>query len=419
MNTNINNNIEFNSYEIIASNHRSGHALSLNGPIKNLNDSNLSLKITNSNTHEINKIINSKGVSSNLTIESALTGTTIKNNLNMSRLLIPSDNHSQALSLSENVKVYNDEAKYFSIGNKHMNLNVFKTLLKNFNLKKDQIEKFTEDSGKLNLRHYLNLITAFQYKLSNSTFNLYQFNKTNKYLFAMKKATNLLNISFNSKGCYISKPSFSLVYTNNKIENEINKNLNSSINTPKFIINLFYYIKTTELGSNCLTLNNNAKVLTDLFERKVSYLTDYLTKLFNAEVELNLVRLYKPHQESGILVQSINSDSYNNKFIRTITRLFKEINLNNGKKSEFNSEAQPSLTTNNNSCSYPSNISGVNIKLAGRSLNERVIPRLTVKRAQRGSFNRLNAKLIEKSMFTDKTRKGAFSFTVTLSQNFK
>ena len=68
--------------------------------------------------------------------------------------------------------------------------------------------------------------------------------------------------------------------------------------------------------------------------------------------------------------------------------------------------------------SYPSGISGVNIKLAGRALNERVIPRLTVKRAQRGSFNRLNAKLIEKSIYTDKTRKGAYSFTVTLSQNF-
>ena len=72
-----------------------------------------------------------------------------------------------------------------------------------------------------------------------------------------------------------------------------------------------------------------------------------------------------------------------------------------------------------NNISFPSRISGLNIKLAGRTVKEKVIPRLTVKRAQRGTLNRLNAKLIEKSMFTDKTRKGAFNFTVRLSHIFK
>ena len=89
--------------------------------------------------------------------------------------------------------------------------------------------------------------------------------------------------------------------------------------------------------------------------------------------------------------------------------------LNIYKKNTLNVSSSQSV---NSVVSYPSGVSGVNIKLAGRPLNERIIPRLTVKRAQRGSFNRLSAKMIEKSMYTDKTRKGAYSFTVTLSQNF-
>ena len=174
---------------------------------------------------------------------------------------------------------------------------------------------------------------------------------------------------------------------------------------------------------------------------KLLYLSDYLTKLFNSNIEIELVRLYKPYQDSNILVQQLNSDSYNKKFIRIISRLFKTINIYNNKgwRSTSQSRVKPSyadlgqedisqdnglqILANNlsgkNNISFPSRISGLNIKLAGRTVKEKVIPRLTVKRAQRGTLNRLNAKLIEKSMFTDKTRKGAFNFTVRLSHIFK
>ena len=73
----------------------------------------------------------------------------------------------------------------------------------------------------------------------------------------------------------------------------------------------------------------------------------------------------------------------------------------------------------NEDVSFPSGISGVNIKLAGRSVNEKIIPRFTVKRAQRGNFSRLNTKMIEKSMYTDKSKKGAFNFSVRLSHIFR
>ena len=93
---------------------------------------------------------------------------------------------------------------------------------------------------------------------------------------------------------------------------------------------------------------------------------------------------------------------------------------------KINKNKIASLLGNNNTktigtltSSYPSGISGINIKLAGRPINEKIIPRLTVKRAQRGNFNRLNTKVTQISTFTDKSRKGAFNFTVRLSHIFR
>ena len=63
---------------------------------------------------------------------------------------------------------------------------------------------------------------------------------------------------------------------------------------------------------------------------------------------------------------------------------------------------------------YTSKISGVKIKLGGRTFKQKVIPRRTVQQIQRGSLARDKVQLIEKSRITGKTRRGAYSFTVTL-----
>ena len=404
MNVNILNKTEFNLYGITNKSSRSGNALQLDGKINHLNVISKSL---NSKTQEVGKIISSKDNPINLDNQPSSSKSILKNNNILTRLLINEETNKALISLSYLNPI--NKAKIFNVGGKSINSNLFKSLVQSLNIEKSNIK---------NIRHYLNLLTKFEFKLANSNLSLYKFDKTNQYIFAMQKATDLLNISFNSKGCFISKPSFNLIHTNKKIEEEINNNAN--LKAPKVIINLFYYVKTTEQITETLILENKAKVLTDQYESKFANLTDYLTKLFNAEVELNLVRLYQPYQDPTILVQFLNSESYNNKFIKLVSNLFKNVNVyNKNEQSNIVADSNLSLNNSKNSFSFPSNISGVNIKLAGRALNERVIPRLTVKRAQRGSFNRLNAKLIEKSMFTDKTRKGSFSFTVILGQNFK
>lgn len=293
------------------------------------------------------------------------------------------------------------------------------------------------------IRHYLNLISKFNFKLSTSFYHLFQFKKSKKILFKMERAAEILRLAFLAKGCLISKPIFNIVYPKNNQfsgENEIdfaNFKYNKFLK-PKIIIHLFYYIKTKGLIDNVSTpvgksirpnefsilVNENNKIILNKFNDKFSYLCDYLTKLFNSEIELELVRVYRPYQDSNILVQNLNTLSYFQKFIKITNRLFRKIKIYR-KKNKFN---KPSILGLNNplktillneQIAFPSGISGINIKLAGRPYKERIVPRFTVKRAQRGNFDRLNAKMIEKSMFTDKTKKGAFNYTVRLSHIFR
>lgn len=304
----------------------------------------------------------------------------------------------------------------------------------------------TNENNKLisyKIRHYLNLISKFNFKLSSSYYNLYQFKKSRKYLLKMERAAEILRLAFLAKGCLISKPIFNIVYPKiNTFSNEnefnfANFKLNNSIK-PKIIIHLFYFIKTKGFIDNIPQSflqslsskesknlgHQSNQIIINKFNDKFSYLCDYLTKLFKFEVELELVRVYRPYQDSNILVQYINSKSYDNKFIKITNRLFRRIKIYR-KKNKFN---KPSVLGVNNplntmllneQIAFPSGISGINIKLAGRPYKERIVPRFTVKRAQRGNFDRLNAKMIERSMFTDKTKKGAFNFTVRLSHIFR
>lgn len=349
--------------------------------------------------------------------------------------------------------------------------------LNNSNYRKSD-PSLTEQSkvNKYKIRHYLNLLTKFDFNLSTSYYDFFQFKKSNKLLFAMDKAAEFLRLSFLSKGCLISKPIFSVVYTHDSsLTDEIESNLSESKAKlkktkpvkAKIIIHLFYFVKKSPyeieflnkvtnsntqsldlkdegIGINKPNANTNIasvksnvsetpiigglvkdRFITTIFNDKFLYISDYLAKLFNADIEFELVRLYQPYQDSNILVQYLNNQSYNSKFIRLTSRLFKRINIY--KKKLFNlpssqvNNAGNCLNTTllNEKIAFPSGISGVNIKLAGRPINERIVPRFTVKRAQRGNFNRFNTKMIEKSMFTDKSRKGAFNFSVRLSHIFR
>ena len=52
-------------------------------------------------------------------------------------------------------------------------------------------------------------------------------------------------------------------------------------------------------------------------------------------------------------------------------------------------------------------------------MTQSIRPRFTVQGLQEGSLARVKVHFIEKSRFTGKNKRGAFSFTVTISHVFK
>lgn len=87
---------------------------------------------------------------------------------------------------------------------------------------------------------------------------------------------------------------------------------------------------------------------------------------------------------------------------------------------EARSESKGNRSTGNKRGArvFPSYLSGMNIKLAGRLMTQSMRPRFTVQSLQEGSLARVKVHYLEKSRFTGKNKRGAFSFTVTISHVF-
>jgi hypothetical protein len=64
---------------------------------------------------------------------------------------------------------------------------------------------------------------------------------------------------------------------------------------------------------------------------------------------------------------------------------------------------------------YYSYLSGINVRLGGRLMTQGLRARFSVQTKQSGSLARFKVDLVEKSRFTGKNKRGAYSFTVTMS----
>ena len=317
---------------LINTEHRSGYAQVLNSKINNLKSNTLSSSSTEGFKNILlnNKI---KNISQNA------------NNFNQTSDDFATLNNAQSVKKYSNLVLSQlTELSYFT---QYSGLRSFKNV--------SVLSKKDNNTVEQNIRHYLNLLTKFEYKLSNSYYDYFHFNKSNnnKYLFAMEKATNLLKLVFLSKGCLISKPIFNVVYSSNQIEGEVT-NINYitlSNDKPKVIINLFYFVNfafsnTKSLGLQSkrrnmyeAKLNSNLHFIlnevgnfkdgqiTTIYNDKFLFLGEYLNKLFNCDVELNLVRLYLPYQDSNILAQYLNIGSFKKRFVYLASRLFRTVKI--------------------------------------------------------------------------------------------
>ena len=280
-------------------------------------------------------------------------------------------------------------------------------------------------------------------------------------------ATNLIKLTFLSMGALISKPKYSISYSNLSLEGKVIKpvsplpvsanrceNAGAGNAVKKITIQLFYYIKLYRYRnySNFMKFNHNIIDNLDFikdtctasnrldaggaetsalpvavrrggnlaaqadrnnllitFNNKCEYLANFLGKLFNAEIELEFIRIDRTYFESNILAQDLAIKSLDDRFVKLALSLFKKAPTINPNK----------YFTIINKEIFPSRIAGLYIKVAGRAFNQKIIPKLTFKEMQKGTLINHNIRLVDKGRFTSKSRRGSYTFTVKIAHLIK
>nr|YP_009711337.1 hypothetical protein [Russula griseocarnosa]QGI24995.1 hypothetical protein [Russula griseocarnosa] len=224
----------------------------------------------------------------------------------------------------------------------------------------------------------MRLINLFNFKLAKISNHIYTF--TNKSYKQINK--NLHNLYIICKSAFLNMSSI------------ISKPI-ISINSNLIKITLFYYWKP--LRKRYLKSNLHSKFLI-LHYNKLENLVKLLSKLFNKSVELELIRIYSPQNESNILANLIGILSNFIKFRKIHMKLFKV------------SKTKIFKRFNNNK--IPSFLSGIYLKLAGRVLTQKIQRRVKSKIIQKGSLTRVNTDLINTNTFVNKNKRGVFSITI-------
>lgn len=285
------------------------------------------------------------------------------------------------------------------------------------------------------INEYLKAISKFNIINKNISINYsniigFNFNSENNKLF--KDIYNLLVYSFKSMLCLISKPVF--VITPNKIIIQLFyylfiPNIFKSYKIYKFRNkrrnNLRIYLtwkkrrnKFKKLCRKFRKININNKIkfrklyfynITQLFPNKFKKLCEILSNLFKKPVELDLIRLHYPYKDSNILANFLAIIINRIKLRIIIKKLFGKAILKNKKLSS---------TKTNKLNIIPAFLSGINIKVAGRLLNKRIVPKKTVKTIRRGAVAKGKINSLDVARYTNKNKRGAYSITVSSGQNY-
>ena len=165
----------------------------------------------------------------------------------------------------------------------------------------------------------------------------------------------------------------------------------------KVTIEVFYYHRVRSpriMGTNKFTTLGSNK----LDVTKIQDLNTCLGLIFEKEVNLVMTQLHYPYLNSSIFAQFLANNSRSNTFMH-----FKNAIL-----------TYPSF----NISDLPSHVAGIKIRVSGRLITERAIPRKTSKVFLLGSFNGVG-NIIDYSEYTGKNELGAFTIKVWIAQRSK
>jgi hypothetical protein len=268
-------------------------------------------------------------------------------------------------------------------GSDNNNVQISKNTVKLINTKiKNTNNQEVKKEIKININKYIKSISKYNSETVKYQNIVYQFNNYNKGIQNSSVGINknvftLLESTFLSMSSLISKPI--IVITPNKV-----------------VIQLFYYLNKFYSNNKLLNHHND----------KLQLLCLNLSKIYKKPVELELDRLHYPYYDSNILSNMIGLISNIVKLRFIIKKLFTIAKIK--KTNKFI----------NKYSIIPSYLSGFKIRVAGRLLTQRVVPRLTVKTIQRGTLARGKAQFVDSARFSNKNKRGSFSITVTMGHIF-
>ena len=304
------------------------------------------------------------------------------------------------------------------------------------------------------IKYFLNNDVKFNAFLANSHSVSFKFNKNKRLdlLFKEQLASDLLITAFLKLGCLVSKPTFSIVsnyepisyskaikdkvmviYSEESIMDIENSQNFIQRNKQKMIVRVFFYIRDVNRCYNNKysrnleeqTILSSSKInkrritqynklsrqfnFLEIYKMNLTYLVKELSTLLDANVKLELVQLKRSFHSSEILSKYLNLSSFSYKFVQLINKLLKKIRFSHHRnyRNMKNSETKLNLE-------QKSIISGVKLRLGGRTHRQKIIPRKTVQQIQRGSLANDKVSLLETSLSRGKTRRGAYSFSVRL-----
>jgi hypothetical protein len=311
----------------------------------------------------------------------------------------------------------------------------------------------TKNRQMFNHKNMSSVVTIFKGK---NKYNKKTLNKLNKLSFS-----NFINWPLTESQIKIYTQFFNKI---NSKANLISLNTDNSSMTSNF--NLLkslqrrdhILLKNVTLGKleipNIKELNRKKSVVSffTLFKNRLNKIVKLLSKILNIKVELEVVKVETPFQDSSMISQILGYNSKKWYFYRMWRTLLPKIGIQNPtqnlnytieKKEEdierklkgiiyeptsylpplFNKNKLNSkfigfktINSNHNLSSY---VSGISMKLAGRLMTQKMRPRFTVQMKQNGSLARVKVDYTEKSRYTSKNKRGAFSFTISIGHIIK
>ena len=442
----------------------------INNITKIINNTSLNSEEVNYLKIEINELINQGNELINeldyqITLKKNIITKIKNNNVNATiNNLLPTLNYTPApkgglnggdisslitLKAFEQNLAYNKLLKSINKSNEIKIEQTIKSILKNkdFDYKTDSI---SINSNPVSVEYYGNSPIINKYLKSMSIYNIrtaqggifiyysniigYYFNSNINKL--IKNAYSLITASFKSMYALISKPVF-------------------IITSDKIIIQLFYYLfipnilklkkiykygyrQRNKLNNFTLVkgallkrksnikklyrkfrkLNVNVRInlrklsnttLINVYPKRFEKLCEILSNFFKKPVELDLIRLHYPYNDSTILVNLLGIMINKIKLRIIIRKLFEKAVIKNLNKIN---------TLNNKNNIIPAFLSGITIKVAGRLLTHKVVPRQTIKITRRGALAKGKINFSDVARFTNKNKRGAFSITISSGQNY-